>query len=202
MEPVVVFSVLIVLVGVTFLLWHLDKRRAAKARVEPPIGRHPVPEPTLRERMATFCREHPALDLHEEHGHMLVTWILPERHQEESPPPEKTASLEFRFGDGHTVAVFHGEGTVSWARDEDGHAYDPTVSWDWDLAPDFVHRLVPGEAMPDPNEHSPHTMAGLVHPLRRIVTEAGWAWQPVIEMPMEDRPPQRLGRSPSRAGAA
>lgn len=201
MEPILVFSMLIVLVGGTFVLWHLDKRRARRARVDPPKWKHAVSTEELRGRLAKFCQEHPALDLLEEHGHLLVTWVLPKVHPAGDPALDRTSSLELRLREEGTVSVFEGEGAVTWARDEEGQLSGPSISWDWDLAPDFVHRLTPEDRMPEPTEHSPHTMAGLVHPLRRMVLDAGWAWQPVIEMPMEDRPEQVMGKSAAQTGA-
>ncbi len=185
MEPVLVFSVLIVLVTATVVLWRFAQRRARRSRIEPTQHVKRLSPDDMRLRITTFCREHGALELRSEHGHLYVTWRLADVHNEEDePPPERTYSLELRVREAGTVYARYGEGKVTWVRTEAGEHRSPSVEWDWDMAPDFGG-FEPATS-PEPAEHAPHTVDGLVIPIRRIVLDGGWAWQPVLEMPIEE----------------
>lgn len=185
MEPVLVFSMVIVLVLATIVVWRLDHVRARWSRVEPTQHVKQLTRDDLQSRLVEFCRGHHALETHFEHGHLYVTWRLSDVYEEKGEPPEMTYSLELRVGSSGTVYARYGQGHVSWVRTDDAKFRHPTVEWDWDMAPDFG-RFEPGRTIPEPTEHSPHTVDGLVLPIRKIVLEAGWAWQPVLEMPIED----------------
>lgn len=186
MEPLLVFSVLFVLVGLTWFWWRHARVRAARARIEPVAHLRLLPADELRARIVRFLREHPALDVFEEESHLHVTWQIHPVRVDAEPPIEQTHSLELRFRPPETVEVRYGMGRVNWTHSEDRTMYEPVVEWDWDATPDFGNETLAGTAPPDPTGHSPHSVDGLVQPLRTIALKAGWAWQPVLEVPAEE----------------
>ncbi len=192
---VLFLSLLLVLVGATVWIWRRDRVRARRARVVPeaasPHGR--LDAPTLTATLLAYLREHPELRSRIEHGNLFVDWRLEPSPAGVSGLPLETHSIEMRIDEAaRTVHARYGKGAVEWWPSDDSTTLVPTVEWTWDMEPDFVPPPRPGETVDAPRPEDRHTMPGLVAPLRQRVLDAGWVWQPVLELPISESISDRL----------
>lgn len=193
MDSILTFGLLVFLVVAAVWLWRWDGLRARRSRLEPFPTAPSTGAVDVRGKLLGYGRDHPGLDVHELHGgHLRFAWKLRPVHGDDEPRPESTCCVELRLAD-RQVEARYGQGAVKWCANETGESV-PAAEWEWDMAPDFGHLLMPDERLLDADEHSPHTARDLVLPLQMLVRESGYAWQPTLEMPVEgpaEREPAR-----------
>lgn len=186
---------LVLLVGVTLYIWSRDRRRARLARVEPSQAK---PEGTttaqgLIDRLVQFARANPRLETGVEHGDLLVSWKLSPVASSSDPEslPQHAHSIELRpRAADRVVHVRYGNGKIEWQ--EVGAQLVPFVEWQWDMEPDFVSPAPPELSNDEAAGDESYTAAGLVRPIRQVVLDAGWAWQPVLELPVTEAVTERI----------
>lgn len=189
MLATIFFSLVVLMVVLTPLIFAWDRRRARNARVEPEIAFKTLPPHELRRRIEEHARANPALLLEHDGEDPVISWSLPQAADSAEGMPLMTYALQLRIGDDAEVKVMYGEGRIAWQpHTETGAELRPTVDWKWDMAAEFGRPLNPGEVLIEPLERTAHTRSGLVLPLQQIVLEAGYSWQPVIDMESTNDP--------------
>ncbi len=163
------------------------RRRAHDAKEVP--GRVPpaIRPEQLEERLESLVLEHPEVVV-EAHGERVtVSWNLDEAAMRARPYEKDltpTYALELQITGESIVNVRYAVGTILWeVLDGDGSRPAPSIDWQWPLEP------VPGpeldandlEAL-DPGTAPRRSLRHLVLLTRQVVLDAGYTWQPVIDI--------------------
>jgi hypothetical protein len=163
------------------------RRKAALARESPGRVAPPIGADELRQRLHDIPRVQPEIDVDTDGELVRVAWNLDEeaRHAhlyEQSPDP--TYRLELQIQDRNAVNVRYAVGTINWEpTGGEGSTLEPSVEWRWPLekvsGPEALSthwEPATGGGVPKRN------LRHLVTLVRHCVLDAGYAWQPVIDI--------------------
>jgi hypothetical protein len=169
----------------------MRRRRAAhgrepSSRIAPPLARA-----ELKRQFVLLAAAHREIDVEIAGELVRVGWNLEAeaaeaKAYEKSPYP--TYQLELQIGndaDHATVTVRHAVGTINWEpSEEDPARLEPSIEWLWPLEPvsetgshtTYGEPDIAGETVKE------RSLGHLVQRVRQIVLDAGYAWQPAIDI--------------------
>lgn len=176
---IVLFSAVVL----TFVIPKAAARKARRSHVDPPAETKRVPPDELRRRLLALGGNDSPYTTYQEDDCIYVTWDLPRvaaEHPRYRDEHEKVHMLELEPLENGHVHVRLAEADVQWDYGTETAA--PMVDWIWPLAPDFGPLPAsPHEQADVPGDDDAHTLAALVRPVRHVVLEAGYAWDPTLE---------------------
>jgi len=170
------------------LLLPMWRRRQAKASREIPGGvAPPLAADELKRRLRALTLEHPELEVTVAGEMVQVSWNL-DLEQLRANPDESskvpTYRLELQIEDGEAVNVRYAQGEIRWeALGEDPSRVEPSIVWNWPMEGIGGGEVDSTPSDPGHGDKDMHRSVGhLVQIVRTCAFEAGYAWQPVIEM--------------------
>lgn len=167
---------MIVICAITVHTYARAQRRAMEARVEG-VRPQPLSAAQLQANLLALGRDPAILATETGAGRTVITWDLDAAtglSAAEGNEDHLTQMIELaiRNVEQPVVEARFAVGEVSLEANEAGEV-SPTVAWDWPLIPEF------GDAMTE-TPIGRRTMAALAAPVRKVVLDAGYAWQPTI----------------------
>lgn len=173
--------------GCILYLPYRRRKDAAAARETPGRVAPPLSGVELREKLRLIGVDHPELKVDDVGELIEVTWNLEPAadhaivHENARDP---TFKLELQIIEGDAVNVRFAVGEITWEPETDeGSRLLPSIVWRWPLEP------VSGPEAPDRHWsaadeglHGHRNLRHLVELVRRVVLDAGYAWQPMLEI--------------------
>lgn len=173
-----------------FCILYLPYRRrkdAALARESPGRVAPPLTGAELREKLRQIAVDHPELRVDDVGELVHVTWNLDHAAEHaiaHEDAREPTYQLELQIIEGDAVNVRYAAGVITWEPvTDEGSDLKPSIVWRWPLeavsgaeAPDLPW------ATSDMGVEGHRNLRHLVELVRRVVFDAGYAWQPALEI--------------------